>query len=275
MTTFELGQTITVAINVYDSDGALANIGGTMTCTAVKPDGTTATATVTNPSTGVYQAALASTLAGRYRFPFTGTGTNSGGLPRTMVADVWPADPRFICSLEDVKAELNMPATTVVNDDELWLYIAATTPVVEEIAGRVLSATLTETFDGGKTAVLLSERASAITSVTVGGVATTDYVANLDSGIVYAGSTSAPSTFTYGRQNVVVTYTAGGSSVDPNIVLAARIIAAHQYQVGQQGRSGRGRGIDETTIIGSGFAVPVRAMQLLEPAASHRMPGFA
>jgi hypothetical protein len=275
VTTFELGQTITVAINVYDSTGALADIGGTMTCTAVKPDGTTADATVTNPEPGKYQAALASTLAGRYRFPFTGTGLNSGGLPRTMVADVWPADPRFICSLEDVKAELNMPPTVVVNDDELWLYIAATTPVVEDIVGRVLQSTLTETFDGGKAAVLLSERAASITSVTVNGVATTNYVADLASGIVYAGSTSGPTSFAYGRQNVVVTYVAGGTAIDPNITLAARIIAAHQYQVGQQGRTGRGRGLEDVTILGSGFAVPSRALQLLEPVAARRMPGFA
>jgi hypothetical protein len=275
VTTYELGQTITVAVKITDDTGAPANVGGTVTCTAVRPDGTTASATITNPVTGTYQAALTSTIAGRYRLPIVGTGANSGGLPRTFIADVWPADPRFICSLEDLKAELNLPASVTVNDDELWLYIAAATPVVEDIAGRVLQATITETFDGGRTAVLLSDRAASITTVTVDGVATTDYVADLASGIVYAGSSSAPSSFSYGRQNVVVTYVAGGTSVDPNIVLAARIIAAHQYQVGQQGRSGRGRAIDETTIIGSGFAVPTRAMQLLEPSIARRMPGFA
>lgn len=272
MSTFEIGQTVTVAIKVYDSTGALANVGGTMTCTVTKPDGSTAAATVTNPSTGTYQAALTGTLAGRYRYTFTGTGTNSGGTPWTDVADVWPADPRLIISLADAKAELNHVSN--INDDELRLYIAATTEVIEEIVGRVLAATVTETFDGGKTAVLLSERATVISTVTVGGVATTSYVANLDAGIVYAGSTSSPSTFTSGRQNVVVTYTSGASTIDPNVVLAARVIAAHLYQVGQQGRRGRNSN-EDITVLSSGYAVPSRAVELCRASRSRKMPGFA
>lgn len=275
MTTFQVGQTVTVAIKVYDSVGALANVGA-MTCTAVKPDGTTAAATVTNPSTGNYQAALAAPIAGRYVFPFTATGVNSGGTPWTDVADVWPLDPRMIISLADAKAELNMPETHVVNDDELRLYIAATTPVVEQIVGRVLTATLVETFDGGMGSVALSERAAAITSVTVNGAAYTDYVADLAAGVVYAGSMSSAELFSWGVQNVVVTYTVGSASIDPNVILGARIIVAHQYQVGQQSKAGRGRSPGQDTVVtASGFAIPSRALEVLSPNQSRKMPGFA
>lgn len=274
MTTYEVGQTGTFGLSIYDDAGVLANVGSIGSATITRPDGTTTTATPSNPSTGLYAAAVPFTQAGRWRCTFTGTGANSGALPWTDVADVWPADPRLICSLADARAEINMPASVTVNDDELRLYVAATTPVIEEIVGRVLAATLTETFDGGKAAVLLSERATAITSVTVGGVATTNYVANLDAGIVYAGSTSSPTSFTWGRQNVVVTYTTGGSTIDPNIVLAARVVAAHLYQVGQQGR--RGKNVtDEITVLSSGFAVPTRAVELCRGSQHRKMPGFA
>jgi hypothetical protein len=276
LSTYELGQTITFTVQVVDDAGQPADLGGgNPTCTVIKPDGASTNASVSKPSTGLYWGSLAATaLAGRYRGTFTGTGLNSGKLPFTDVIDVWPADPRLIIGLADARAELSMPANHTVDDDLLRLYIAATTPLVEEIVGTVLTSTEVEIFDGGRTAVLLSERASAITSVTVNGAATTDYTANLDSGIVYAGGQAAPSTFSWGRQNVAVTYTSGGSSIDPNVKLAAAVIAAHLYQVGQQGRRGRNQ-TDDIVVLSSGYAVPSRAIELCRGARSRRMPGFA
>ena len=271
MTTYEVGQTITWGLTTYDATGAPANVGTIGQATITRPDGTTTTVTPTSTGTGTYQAAVVSTQAGRWRCTFTGSGANSGALPWSDVADVWPADPRLIISLADAKAELNMPANHTVNDDELRLYVAATTSIVEEIAGRVLASTVTETFDGGKAAVLLSERASAITTVTVDGVATASYVPNLESGIVYAGTSGGPTSFAYGRQNVVVTYTVGASAVDPDVVAASRVIAAHLYSVGQQGR----RRDASELVVASGYAVPRRAVELLRRRSSYRMPGIA
>lgn len=274
MSTYELGQTLVFTLQVVDDAGAAADLGGgNPTCTVTRPDGTPTTAVVTKPSTaGLYWGSVASSnQAGRWRGVFTGTGANSGKLPYTDVIDVWPADPRLIIGLADARAELNHVSN--VNDDELRLYIAAATPVIEEIVGAVLVATKTETFDGGKSAVLLSERASTVTSVTVDGVATTNYVANLDSGIVYSGSSGAPTCFTAGRQNVVVTYTTGSSTIDPNVVLAARVVVAHLYQNGQQAR--RGKNQPDVTVLPSGFAVPTRAIELCAASKHRRMPGFA
>lgn len=275
MSTYELGQTMTFVVQVVDDNGVDADLGGgNPTCTVTRPDGTTTTASVSKPSTGLYWGNLASTLSGRYRGVFTGTGTNSGKLPWTDVVDVWPADPRLIVSLADVKAELNH--TLDVNDDELRLFIAATTEIVESLVGAVLARTEVQTFNGGKTGVLLDERATAITSVTVDGVATTDYVADLDSGIVYAGSSSSPTCFTYGRQNVVVTYTTGGSSIAPSVISGARSIAAHLYASSQQSRRGRGRSGDgDGTTLVLGYAVPNAAIEKLGNQRHNRMPGFA
>ena len=276
MTTYEVGQTATVALKVYDSTGALADLGGgNPTCTVTKPDGTTTTATVTKPSTGNYQGAYTTTSAGRHRFTFTGSGTNSGALPWSDVADVWPADPRFIISLADAKAALNVPAGARVNDDELRLYIAATTEIIEDIVGAVLSTTRTQTFDGGRNAILLSERATSITSVTVGGTTTTNYVANLSSGVVYAGATGVD-WFTDGKQNVTVAYTTGSSSIDPNVILAAREEVSFLYQLGQQGgRPSLGGSVPDMSWTPSGFAVPKRVIELCAPSMARRMPGIA
>lgn len=276
MTTYEVGQTATVALKVYDSTGVLADLGGgDPVCTVTKPDGTITTATVTKPSTGNYQGAYVTTSAGRHRFTFTGSGTNSGALPWSDVADVWPADPRFIISLADAKAALNVPAGARVNDDELRLYIAATTEIIEDIVGAVLSTTRTQTFDGGRNAILLSERATSITSVTVGGTTTTNYVANLSSGVVYAGATGVD-WFTDGKQNVTVAYTTGSSSIDPNVILAAREEVSFLYQLGQQGgRPSLGGSVPDMSWTPSGFAVPKRVIELCAPSMARRMPGIA
>lgn len=276
MSTYELGQTLVFTVQIVDDAGNDADLGGgNPTCTVTRPDGTTTTASISKPSTGLYWGSLASSnQGGRWRGTFTGTGTNSGKLPYTDVIDVWPADPRLIISLADAKAELNHISD--VNDDELRLYIAATTEIVEHIVGAVLVRTETHTADGGKTAVLLDERATAITSVTVDGVAITDYVADLDSGIVYAGSSSSPDRFTYGRQNVVVTYTTGGSSIAPSVIAGARTIAAHLYASSQQARRGRGRSGDgDGSTMVMGYSVPNAAIERLRNQESRRMPGFA
>ena len=275
MSTYELGQTLTFVVQVVDDAGVEADLGGgDPTCSVTRPDGTPTTATVARQSAGLYWGTLTSTQAGRWRGTFTGTGTNSGKLPYTDVVDVWPADPRLIISLADAKAQLNH--LTDVNDDELRLFIAATTEIVEHIVGAVLIRTETHIDNGGKTAVLLDERATAITSVTVDGVAITDYVADLDSGIVYAGSSSTSDRFTSGRQNVVVTYTTGGSSIAPSVIAGARSIAAHLYASSQQSRRGRGRSGDgDGTSLVLGYSVPNAAIEKLRNQQHRRMPGFA
>ena len=280
MTTYEVGQTATVALKVYDATGALADLGGgNPTCAVTKPDGTTAAATVTKNSTGYYQGAYVTAAAGRHRFTFTGSGTNSGALPWSDVVDVWPADPRLIISLADAKAALNAPAGTRVNDDELRLYIAATTEVIEDIVGAVLATTRTQTFDGGGYALLLWERPLAITSVTMNGVTLTSgtgYVADMSAGVVYGGSTYCTEEFASGRQNIVVSYTTGSSSIDPNVILAAREEVRFLYQIGQQGgRPSLGGAPADLSWTPSGFAVPQRVIELCQPSAARRMPGLA
>lgn len=276
MATYEVGQTLTSRVTVTSDGTTPANTGTTPTCSATLPDGSTSAATVVNVSTGIYQATLTSTQAGRYRFRWSATGANSGGFPRTDVVDVWPTDPRLIIPLADAKASLNVPASVTSNDDEITLFIAAATDYIENLTGPILTATgRTWTADGGSSAVMLPEQPSAITSVTVDGTATTNYKADLRAGIIYAGTGSSAgySSFDAGKANVVVTYTVGGTTVPPEAVLAARELVRFWFATSQQGGRPAFNGTD---VPGDGgpFFPSRRVADLLAPMMN-AYPGMA
>lgn len=279
MTTYyEVGQTIAARVKNYNAAGALTTPGGgAPTCTVTRPDGTTGSGTVSTIAAGDFQATFVSTMEGWYWFTFSASGTDSGGFPKAVNVLVRPAGAsgRLLMSLSDAKDALNIPATVTTSDDELMLYIAAATDYVENITGPLLSATgRTWTADGGRSSVLLPEKATAITSVTVDGTATTDYTADLRAGIVYAGTGSAAGydTFDYGRANVVVTYTVGGSTVPPAAVLAARELVRYWWQTSQQGgRPAFGGAGDSPTEP----FFPARRVQEILSGIDDVMPGIA
>ncbi len=275
MTTYVVGNTLASRVEVRDSAGALANTGSTPTCSVTLPDGTTSAATVANVSTGIYQATLVSTQAGRHRFTWSASGTNSGDFPIVDVVDVWPLNPRLIVPLADARAALNIPSTVTTNDDEITLYIAAATDYIENLTGPLLSVTgKTWTADGGRSSVMLPEQAASITSVTVDGTATTDYTADLRAGILWSGtgSSAGSTTFDTGKANVVVTYTVGGTTVPPAAVLAARELVRYWYATSQQG----GRPSFNGTDVGSDpvFFPSRKVAEILAPIMN-TMPGLA
>jgi hypothetical protein len=71
---YEPGTSVTVVGTFRNEDEVLAD-PTTVVVTVKAPDGTTSTPTPTNPSTGVYRAAVALTTAGTWRVKFAGTGT--------------------------------------------------------------------------------------------------------------------------------------------------------------------------------------------------------
>ena len=275
MTTYVVGNTLASRVEVRDAAGALANTGVTPTCSVTLPDGTSTSATVATAATGIYQATLTSTQAGRHRFTWSASGANSGDFPIVDPVDVWPLDPRLIVPLADAKAALNIPSSITTNDDEITLYIAAATDYIENITGPLLSVTgKTWTADGGRQAVMLPEEAASITSVTVDGTATTDYTADLRAGIVYKGTGTGAGTlsFTSGKANVVVTYTVGGSTVPPAAVLAARELIRYWWQTSQQG--GRPAfGGDTASPLEPYF--PARQVEVILAPIADAMPGLA
>ena len=164
MAVFDLGDVANLTITVRNSSGVAANAGA-VTCTITQPDGTSSTPTVSNTGTGTYSAGFTPTQAGRHLIRWVATGTNASSY--TDVFDAFPANPRFLISLTDLREALNLAATNTTHDAELRLYLAAATAVIETIDQSYLTQTRTHTFDGGRNVLVLPETPIApVTTIT-------------------------------------------------------------------------------------------------------------
>lgn len=261
MTAIDLGQTVTVSWT--------ASTSSTTVLTVTRPDGTTATPVV-GGTAPTYTAPVPTPQAGRYLLKWSQAATAD---VYTDVLNVWPADPRFLISVDELVTAIRQTTTVSAADrSDMRLVIAAATEVVEDVVGAVLVRTETQTADGGKTGVALWERPTAITSVVEDGTTLTanvDYVAATNAAIIYAGSSTAPRSFAYGRQNIVITYTTGTTSIAANIRLAAIELCRHMWAITRQTNVRAqlpGDYPDEDmTTTPSGFLIPRRVMQLLVP----------
>ena len=271
MATYQVGQTLAFGLKVRDEAGALADLGnGLPTATLTAPDGTIVIGAVAKTATGTYTANAAASQAGRWKVLWEGSGANSGGLPYPDQADVWPTDPRFIIGLADARAALNLPPSAVTDDDELRLYIAATTAVIENIAGPILATQRTEVLDGtGAYALFLSAYPGSVVSVVEDGVTLGSDTTRLGAGGVLWRLNGAWSTR---PGSLTVTYTVGGSSVPPNVVLAAREQLRHMWQIGQLAARPALGGDVAPGYTPTGYAVPNRVVQLLSDQVGTRAP---
>lgn len=139
--------------------------------------------------------------------------------------------------LADVKKRLNKTGTT--DDAELQDMIDAAESYYARMIGP-LTGTVTETFDGGGTALVLSNlNVSAITAAgyTDGTtISTGDLTLNTASGIVYWGFGTA-GRFTWGSRNVTLTYTIGTLPAEHKETIIADV--AGYFQATQRAGSGR------------------------------------
>lgn len=180
-----------------------------------------------------------------------------------------------LVTLDQAKDACNIDPADTTKDPKLSSLIDAASEYVEFAVGRIEVATRTVTRDGGRRAVLLPDAATSITTVKVGGTATTDYTPDLGAGIVYCGGGS--SSFPSGIANVEVTYVTGLADMPATITEATLALVQHWFQFGQQGQRPAFGGDQPTeqAWTPSGFAVPKRVAELLEPFAANRMPGIA
>lgn len=264
---YDLGDTVGLAANLRDSAGQLAN-ATSLTLTITRPDGTSETPAVTNPPTvtGQYTLDYVPALPGRYtvRWAFA---TPTASYADTF--DVAPADPGYLVSLADAKAELNIPATRTSDDAELRGFVAAATSVVEQYVGAVVRRSVTQVMASPtwRTSVALSiAPVLSVQSLTLllDGSAPVDVTSldiDADAGILRVTDGTA---FPAGPWRI--TYTAGREQIPPNIRLAALIIIEHLWKT-QRGSGGLPSMASEQGYAqtGLGFAIPYRAMTLLEP----------
>lgn len=207
-------------------------------------------------------------VPGRYLLAWSGEGA-----AYTDVLDVWPKDPRFLIPLEEAAAGLQLPPNADPGKrEDLRLFLAAATPVIEDITGVLVPGTFTHSAPGGDLAVLLPHLPTQVLSLTLDGAPVTEYVADLQSGILYGGNRNAVQPF--GRGDLVITYRVGTGIIPPNIRLAARELVRFWYQGGMQGSGGvRGSRPEAEAFTPSGFAVPRRVMELCAP--NQQIGGFA
>lgn len=231
----------------------------------VRPDGMNAPATV-DQVTGT--ATVLADMAGRWVVRWTSTNPADA---HTDIFDVWPEDPRFLISLDDAVNGLNANRANREYMEDLRLYVAAATPVIEDITGPILADTRTRTVTGGRESVILPGQPSEVVAVEVNGEPVTAWW--LQYGILFAGSRSIPSRFPGGE--LVVVYRVGNQVVPPNVRLAARELVRHWVQVGKQAVGGgiRNQDFNDDVFTPSGFAVPRRVIELCQPHA--QVGGFA
>lgn len=215
-------------------------------------------------------AAFTPIMPGRYLLSWSANGTAA----YTDILDVWPADPRFLISLDEAVNGLQFPANAdPAKAQDLRLYLAAATPVIEDITGPMVAGTMTFTGWGGGTTVILPHLPNQILGITVDGLPVLDYVPDLVAGIIYGGSRSGVQPFPQGE--LVITYRVGSAEIPPNIKLAARELVRFWWQGGMQGGGGnvRSQRPEAEAFTPSGFAVPRRVMELCAP--HEQIGGFA
>jgi hypothetical protein len=266
----DLGSVYQVAVDVADASGVLVN-PGSATLTITLPDGTIVSPAVPTPATtGKVRVDYVTAQAGRHVWRLVTSG------PVTAYADVFdvrPAMPFGIVSLADARAQLNMAAAETADDDELRGFIGAATGAVERALGRtVVRRSFTDRFAiGGATAELLLRTVPvlSLTSVVSADGATTWSTANLrvdgETGLVTVVSGAALT------GTVDVTYQAGDTVIREDYRLAGLIIVQHLWET-QRGTMGVQLGGDsEPYVAGRGFAIPRRALELLDT----QLPGVA
>jgi len=226
--------------------------------TVTRPDGEASSPTVTD-GVARYPAIfpgrhLVSWAAGEERF--------------VDILDVWPEDPRYLISLDDALDAIRarLPQAQAAARDQLQVYVAAATWVVENITGPILVANQVRRSRYNGRAIVLPAPGQ-VTSVLVGGVLAADraYEVDEDAGIVYLDAPAGAM--------VTVHYVVGSSTIPANVRLATREQVRFLWQVGNQGARSSGTATDTTPFIPEGFAVPRRVIELLQ--STPREAGFA
>lgn len=288
---YDLGDPIALIFKTTDATGSPANVT-TAVLTVTLPDGTSVTPAVGVASpVGTYTTAAPyiASQAGMYRVSWAGSGTNAQAY--TDVFNVMAADPRFLISLADARLGLNLPATNTMKDGDLRTYIAAATPIMEDLVGPILRSTRVETYNGGATQIALrwaplisissivesygSTSSHTLTVEDLFGGSASDaygYTADLVTGMVTRRASGVAVAFMAGRRNIQVTYVSGRTVVAGNILLATRRLIRHLWQSEQQGYRPAMSGPDALAATPSGFAVPRAVIEMV--ADSQRAPGL-
>lgn len=195
------------------------------------------------------------------------------------------ADSLDILTSSESKDAIGRSGDTLsaADTDRLETFTTAVSRQLDWLCGPIITRTITsESHDGGKHAIILDRvPVSSVTAVVEydGTTATAlaaesntsktadDYLLEATHGIVRRRSDNSDMLFPSGRQNILVTYSAGRypnvNSVSREFKEAAKIMLRHLFS----GEHGTGSDVYGEPVLPAGFAVPNRALELV---AEHR-----
>lgn len=281
MAVYDLGDVVPLGVKITDANGNLAN-ATTVVCTITLPDGSTATPTVVNSQTGIYDTDYTPTMYGRYAVRWVATGSNASAYADEFT--VRDFSHMGIVSLDEVKAHLNIPTTNTTNDEEIRRFMDAASDLAENYVGCVLGRQVftNEKYSGNTDIIRLNNpRAISITSVYENGVLldpaayVLDYTGQRLTRVT-TGSLSGPNYFGIwapGAQNIVISYVAGFINPPPSAKQGVLEIIRHLWQTQRGPTSVVGRNQSGDDFYQSAtYSLPRRAMELLDPVS---LPGLA
>ena len=277
--TYDQGDVVPLGITVTDSTGVAAN-ATTVTCTIYLPDGTSASGTVTNAGTGLYNCDYTPDQVGRYTVKWTATGTNASSFADEFTVRDFTA--MGIVSLDEVKRHLNILTTDTTNDEELRHFMDVAGDMAEEYTGIILGQrTFTETLDGGDTVLRVNNplilSISSLTENSVALVQGTDYYIDrtgqrlfriVASNLFYG---TASGIWKPGIQNIAITYRAGFVNPPPLARQGVLELIRHLWLT-QRGSMNMNTLNPDEYQPSAGYSMPRRVEELLTFPS---LPGMA
>lgn len=278
---YPLGSVVPLSITVKDSSGTPTN--ATVALTVTLPDGSTTSPAVSTGGTGAYYVDYFSTQAGRHIAVWNVSGTLSAAYADVFEVDVAAILP--ICSLSDIKGQLNIPASNTTNDAELLNMALALSDAIEAYLGYpIRRRTVTELYDGGSDQLYLRTTpcpcticaqysALSVTTVIENGVTLikdTDFVVDPYRGSIRRGIYGSGWWWLYLKSlGISVTYTTGYTATPPWSRQAFLRAIANSWQrtqqrphpgIGQSSMDDQGMATSNTL-----YALPYHVQALLAP----------
>lgn len=270
---YDLGAVVPLGTRVTDASGSPANAGN-MALTIGLPDGTNVTVNPVLPSsTGEYAYDYPTLQSGRHTLRWLATGINAGAY--TDVFDVREEAPLIILSLADSKALLKK--TDSSDDASVRFWLEATTRAVEYFVGPVVVRTVTEDHHFRLVDAIALRKTPALELVSATALRTGGVSYDID-GLHLDGELGIVTRRDGGRITgpVRMVYQAGRLVTTANITAAAQLILQHLWRT-QAGPGRPQRGTDDYDVTepipGLGYAIPNRAVQLMNP--DNQGPGIA
>lgn len=205
----------TRSINLTNAAGVAADADSTPTYVITLPDGTAgAPPAVQHGVTGEYYVVYPTVQTGLHQELWTAVMSGVTVVIRRNFTVEQVANS-FV-DTEEAIAHLRASGVIVSGPDleQLrWLCSVACSAVEHDLGRTIARKSVSETFDGYRSALLLTNTPLiSITTVVESGITLTagvDFTADVRAGIVYRGGQQSPRPWLWGRQNVVITYVAG------------------------------------------------------------------